>query len=297
MPTERQRKLLAFLDAFGGELGKMDLQKLLVLHAGKEDKPPYDFVPYRYGAFSFTSNSDLRKLAERGLVSEKEKAWLLTEQGRSELGGLTFLRAKLRKFATEHEDLRGEQLVAETYRRFPYFAIHSDMAPRLLKNDEEALSAIEKARPRLPGPGLRTIGYEGRSLERYLNLLIKAGVTILCDVRRNPLSRKYGFSKKTLSHACESVGIRYEHLPELGIASQDRKGLQTQEDYDALFEVYEAERLPLQGAALAKISEWIDQGNLVALTCFEAEPHQCHRHCVAEALEAQLGAIASPTHL
>ena len=76
-------------------------------------------------------------------------------------------------------------------------------------------------------------------------------MTLLCDVRRNPLSRKYGFSKSTLSKACGNVGIRYEHLPELGIASEQRQELTTQADYDALFEVYERKDLPLQSEALA----------------------------------------------
>lgn len=70
---------------------------------------------------------------------------------------------------------------------------------------------------------------------------------MLCDVRRNPWSRKYGFSKSTLSNACEGVGIRYEHLPELGIVSDARRNLETQADYDALFAHYERYDLPKQG--------------------------------------------------
>lgn len=45
--------------------------------------------------------------------------------------------------------------------------------------------------------------------------------------------------KGTLSKACEGVGIRYEHLPELGIASDERRNLETQADYDALFAQYD----------------------------------------------------------
>jgi uncharacterized protein (DUF488 family) len=71
---------------------------------------------------------------------------------------------------------------------------------------------VDAARPRQKRPGLLTIGYEGKSLETYLNQLIKAGVTLLCDVRRNAVSRKYGFSKSTLSEARMRVGIDYEHL-------------------------------------------------------------------------------------
>jgi len=116
-------------------------------------------------------------------------------------------------------------------------------------------------------------------------LLLKSGVTVLCDVRRNPLSRKYGFSKRTLSSSCEGVGIRYEHLPELGIDGQRRRELETQADYDALFADYERDDLPKQKKALDRITTWVKKGERVALTCYENQPHQCHRHCVAEALE------------
>ena len=100
---------------------------------------------------------------------------------------------------------------------------------------------------------LFTIGYEGRTQDEYLALLRGAGVTLLADVRRNPISRKKGFSKGTLAHGCAAVGIRYEHLPELGIASEKRKNLATQADVDALFAEYERDWLPTQGPALAKL--------------------------------------------
>src|SRR5439155_7481614 len=123
--------------------------------------------------------------------------------------------------------------------------------------DAAARQRIAYARPPHRAPGLLTIGYEGRSLEAYLNLLLCEGVTLLCDVRRNPLSRKYGFSKSTLSKACEGVGIRYEHLPGLGIESDKRQSLETQADYDAWFEEYERKSLPHQKPALAKIKRSI----------------------------------------
>lgn len=132
---------------------------------------------------------------------------------------------------------------------------------------------------------LFTIGYEGRTLAEYLALLTSAGVTLLADLRRNPISRKKGFSKKALAEGCAAAGIRYEHLPELGIASEKRKGLATRADVDALFAEYDRDWLPTQGAALAKLRGWLDAGERVALTCFKRAPGDCHRHCVVEALE------------
>lgn len=131
---------------------------------------------------------------------------------------------------------------------------------------------------------LVTIGYEGRTQDEFLGLLRDAGVTLLADVRRNPISRKKGFSKKALAEGCAASGIRYEHLPELGIASEKRKGLVSEADVDALFDEYERHWLPRQGDTLAKIRGWLNAGERVALTCFERAPEQCHRHCVAEAL-------------
>jgi uncharacterized protein (DUF488 family) len=78
--------------------------------------------------------------------------------------------------------------------------------------------------------------------------LLRDSATLLCDVRRNPVSRKYGFSKSTVRHACVGVGIRYEHLPELGIASDKRHEMHTEAEYDALFAEYEREgrTMPVQ---------------------------------------------------
>ena len=136
--------------------------------------------------------------------------------------------------------LRGNALVADVYRRHPWYATRSEIADKVLTDCAE-VERIHQARPDGVKAGLFTIGYEGKSLEAYLNQLLRAGVTTLCDVRRNPLSRKYGFSKGTLSQSCERVGIRYEHLPQLGIASEERRDLKTQADYDALFAEYERE--------------------------------------------------------
>jgi uncharacterized protein (DUF488 family) len=138
---------------------------------------------------------------------------------------------------------------------------------------------------------LFTIGYEGRTQEEYLAQLERAGVTVLADVRRNPISRKRGFSKRKLAEGCAAVGIRYEHLPQLGISSEKRKGITTRAQFDALFSEYRRDWLPTQGAALSALRTWLAAGERVALTCFERAPEQCHRHLVA----LELGVDA--THL
>ena len=298
MLSDRQKRLLALLDALGGNLGNLDFQKLLFLYCQEaEGEAAYDFVPYRFGGFSFTSYADKRKLTEGGFLEEEEKSWKLTAAGRTGGAKIGLERMRMDRFATARHGLRGDALVAEAYRRYPWHAIRSEIADKVLGGDAAALSAIAAARPAPGKPGICTIGYEGRTLEGYLNRLLSKGVTLLCDVRRNPLSRKYGFSKGTLSKGCAGVGIRYEHLPELGIASDERRELKTQADYDALFVVYERDSLPRQTASLEKIQDWVAEGHLVALTCYEHHPHQCHRHCVAESLESRFGVGFHPQHL
>jgi len=293
---ERQRQLLALLDALGGSSRSLDFQKLLFLYCQESSSTtPYEFVPYKFGAFSFTSYADRRKLVERGLLADDEQHWRLTEHGRAAIGPTRDIHVTA--FVRRLHGARGDALVAETYRRFPYYATRSEIAERVLCNDAPALARIDAARPTVKQPAISTIGYEGRTLESYLNQLLRSGVTLLCDVRRNPLSRKYGFSKSTLAKGCEGVGVRYEHLPELGIASDQRRGLESQADYDALFADYERTSLPHQNEALATIAHWVQSGERVALTCYELLPEQCHRHCVAKALESSFGKAFAAQHL
>lgn len=285
------------LEALNGPVGNLDFQKLLFLYTKEcEKEPSYDFVPYKFGGFSFTSYADKRRMMEAGLLVQDDQQWELTETGREAARKYAVQPLVVAGFCRRYKALRGTALIAEQYLKFPYYATRSEILANVL-SDPESRERVARARPPKARPGLATIGYQGRSLEAYLNLLLENSVTVLCDVRRNPLSRKYGFSKSTLSKACEGIGIRYEHLPELGIDSEERRDLKTQADYDALFACYERHDLPKQGRSLKKIRDWIENGERVALTCFEAQACQCHRHSVAKAIEQMKGAPVEVRHL
>jgi hypothetical protein len=71
---------------------------------------------------------------------------------------------------------RGNALILEQYRRYPYYAIHSELLGKL-SLDAQTLRRIEAVRPTQKAAGLVTIGYEGRSLEGYLNVLLREAVT------------------------------------------------------------------------------------------------------------------------
>ena len=144
---------------------------------------------------------------------------------------------------------------------------------------------------------LFTIGYEGRTLEEYLGILVTHECTLLCDVRRNPVSRKPGFSRKRLAEGCEATGLRYEHIPELGIASADRQAVKTPQQLAALFDRYRRVLLPEVAVHVERIADWIRVGERVALTCFERDPIECHRHLVAAGVVAILGSGTQIQHL
>src|SRR4051794_38917081 len=84
---DRQRQLLTLLDAFGGTTGNLDFQKVLFLYCQETPaRGSYEFVPYKFGAFSFTSYADRRRLVERGFLADDEQQWQLTDAGHKAIG-------------------------------------------------------------------------------------------------------------------------------------------------------------------------------------------------------------------
>jgi len=55
----RQKMILALIEAFGGRIDKLHLQKLLFLLSQRQERPAYEFVPYQYAPYSFTAQRDL----------------------------------------------------------------------------------------------------------------------------------------------------------------------------------------------------------------------------------------------
>lgn len=159
------------------------------------------------------------------------------------------------------------------------------------------LAKIKEAKIHDDSPAFFTIGYEGRSFEHYLNRLIRNNVRMLCDVRKNPVSRKYGFSKTTLSKALRELGVGYKHVPELGIDSEKRRGLRSQSDYNRLFDDYETSVLKQNEDTLEKIHDLFKQYKRLAITCFEADYGRCHRSRIAVALSRRPGWRFTVQHL
>lgn len=280
----RQKILLALLEEFGGELQSTDLQKYLFLFTTLcEKEKSYDFVPYKYGCFSLQSYADKRKLIELGHL-EDDDHWKLKPTRRSYRKTLKNGEPeKLKLFREKYSKLKGKKLIQHIYRNYPYYAINSVIAEDLL--NEEELNAVKAYGKKQEKPVFATIGYEGRSIEGYLNELIKHSIRVLVDVRKNPLSRKYGFSKSALSESLTTLGIKYVHLPELGIVSGKRKKLVTESDYKNLLNEYEKTVLTENTEALEKLYDLYEREKRVAITCFEDHHTMCHRGRVAKHIE------------
>tara|TARA_R110000868_G_scaffold97875_2_gene269227 strand:- start:3087 stop:3974 length:888 start_codon:yes stop_codon:yes gene_type:complete len=279
----RRKIALSLLQVFNNELDKIQVQKLLFLHSRyKTKKKTYDFVPYKFGCFSFQANADLNTLKKYGIVSESSKSWKKLD----DTNYLTQLDKEDKKiisdFAIIYKNKTNDDLIDLTYKRYPYYAINSIIAEKYLSNEE--LINLDKFRSFEEDVMLFTIGYEGISLEYYLNKLIKNNIKLLCDVRKNALSMKYGFSKSQLKNACEGVGIKYVHIPEVGIDSDKRQELNTQNDYDILFKDYISKNLSQTKGYQKQILDLLKKNKRIALTCFEADKCQCHRTHLAIAI-------------
>lgn len=283
----RRKIILALLQLFDGHLDKIRLQKLLFLFASKQTKAEYDFIPYKFGCYSYSANADMTAMVTRGFLTEDEKTFskkdptdYLKQLKPADLKLLQEVKASYGKMSAN-------ALMKHTYINFPFYAIKSEVAENILSQEE--LEKVTKAKPKSNKTVLFTIGYEGISLEEYLVRLLKNDVKVLVDVRNNPLSMKYGFSKSQLKKYCASVGIDYVHIPEVGIQGDQRQELNTQRDYDKLFAVYRKNNLTKTTAHQNEILKLLKQHKRIALTCFEANICQCHRKHLAEAIETLPG--------
>jgi uncharacterized protein (DUF488 family) len=126
-----------------------------------------------------------------------------------------------------------------------------------------------------------TIGYEGASVESFLQTLKAAGVTTLLDVRELPLSRRKGFSKNALAGILTAAGIDYQHERAFGAPRHIRHRLREDGDLARYFADFR-EYLATQRAVLDTLGKAFS--GAVALLCYERNPTECHRSVVAAAL-------------
>ena len=265
---KRIKILLSVLQEMGGELSDAAMQQLLFLYCHEFVKTTefYEFIPLEGSPYSLQAKEDKKYLIKNKLLANSDD-WMLAEGNKRFASELNFFeKIALQDLKNKFAQKTGEELTKYIAENYPYYSEKSIIS----ENDEIIFY---------------TIGYEGLSLEAYINLLLKNQIRLLVDVRKNAFSQKYGFSKGELSGALGLVGVEYRHVPELGIISEKRQELVHDKDYEELFLEYEQTTLKNQTAKLAELQQWLEENRRIAITCFEAQPHQCHRSRVAKALK------------
>lgn len=288
--TKKKKIILAILEKLGKGITAKCMQKYLFIFSRSQvEDRIYDFVPYKYGCFSFQANQDLVALEKNGYIAiqdveNSDKLYTLLHNFHAFQDLDLFERKIIEDICLLYGKMSQNELIAYTYKRWPYTAINSVIKQQILNSEELLKVQEQKDKLRKVEPMLFTIGYEGFTLENYLNRLIRLNVHTLVDVRKNAFSMKYGFSKAILEKACIGVGIEYVHMPQLGIDSSKRQTLKSQRDYDTLFDEYERTTLKENWSFLLQLRSIVERDNRVCLTCFEKDPRQCHRTRIAKAL-------------
>ena len=265
----RQRVLLKVLSLLPAELRKdawygMKTMFLLNQEEFAEPNQPYQFYPYQFGPFSSVMYEDLRFFYANGLVNEETMAIAPKANPLFAGVGSGLVTRKVNDILARFKT--SKELIDYVYDKYPAYAIRSRLRPK----------------PRACSPGVSAVGYEGDTIDGFLNKLIQGNVDVLVDVRKNAFSMKTHFRKQALAHALEKSGIGYLHEPALGIDSEKRQGLETPADYKRLFAEYRA-GLPAKAEELNRLLEMC-QGKRLALMCFERDPQSCHRGVLAEKL-------------
>ena len=264
MLTSGEKGILFLLINNKSRMSKLRLVKLMFLISKRI--PLYYFVPYKYGPFSFQLYHDLSRLEKDGFVSiDDDSVHLL----KADIPSVDHkIKNIVRMNSEKYSALDDKMLLDYIYEEHPEYTIFSQY---MKKMDYDRNSS-----------GIVTIGYEGKTIDKFLYELIKNKIGIVADVRRNAYSMKFGFQRNKLESYLEKIGIDYIHMPELGIPSDSRKNLNSYEDYQALFASYRHD-IETKLDSLERIKS-ISQNKKVSLMCFEKDVKYCHRGVIAERL-------------
>lgn len=132
---------------------------------------------------------------------------------------------------------------------------------------------------------LYTVGYEGCDIDEFTEALKLNGIEQVADLRKNPVSRKRGFSKRLLGEALAEKKIEYVHMGSLGVPTEWRK--QAKEEIitrQKMFRDYVKKILPKQQEDILALQKLMKEKNL-ALLCYETDASDCHRRFVSDEIQ------------
>ena len=274
----RQKVILSLIEQMGGQMPNETQEKVsrlqlvkwaFLLEKETKMKTFYQFVPYLHGPFSFTLYHELKGLIRNSYIIEPSKDKIQRSSDIAAPPVNPTLGNEINDFSKKYGSLSMEKLMDYVYSHYPWFTINAKKSENRKEKRPEGKCAVY------------TAGYEGLHIDGFLNILLEAGIQQVIDVRGNPVSRRYGFHKSTLSKLCQRLDIGYKHVPEVGIPSESRINLQQPSDYTKLFLNYKEKVLTAQQDAIKKIADWVKSQPSV-LVCMEANPCFCHRSHLAE---------------
>jgi uncharacterized protein (DUF488 family) len=132
---------------------------------------------------------------------------------------------------------------------------------------------------------IATIGFGKKGAQRFVELLQNAGVDTVIDTRRRPDSPLSGYARqRDLSFILKTVGIGYEHRPELAPPDSLLDRFRHDRDWPAYVRDFD-EQVLAGPEARAAMGELLGRRETLALLCSEPTPAQCHRRLVAERMQ------------
>jgi len=267
----RQKTILEFLKAADRTVLRTELTKWSFLlrheYGSNGGNAFYDFVPYQLGPFSFSLYQEVGKLEDNGYVlRDGDHGWKLDSRVAFKAPTAS-VQQDVARIVRRCGRWNTYKLLDYVYDAYPTYTVNSERKKLAKRPTAE--------------PAVFTAGYEGISVDAFLNVLVENGVRRLIDVRHNPIARRYGFHRSTLQRLTGRLDIDYVHVPELGIHSELRQNLETMDDRKALFDRYEESTLSSNNEALQLVATLMQEKPSV-LVCMEAEAICCHRSRVAE---------------
>jgi len=132
-----------------------------------------------------------------------------------------------------------------------------------------------------------TVGHSTHTLEVFVALLSRHGVTALVDVRSTPYSRANPqFNRETLERRLKVHGIKYVFLgSELGARSNDLTCYE-----NGRVQYARLARTELFRSGIDRVIRGANEYH-VALMCAEKEPLECHRTLLVARALAELGIV------
>lgn len=131
-----------------------------------------------------------------------------------------------------------------------------------------------------------TVGYEGRTADQLIKILLDVGIRSLLDIRHNPISMyRPELSKANLQQAIEGAGLCYVHLRQWGVPREIRARAACTGTRDTIWNWYDEY---VVGPFFDRnLHLFMNLEHPVAMMCVEHDPTECHRHRLFLALERQ----------